>query len=222
MRSLESGVLTAITGRVVEARTLVWVVAKERESPFGDYGFGLWTDGGTFEADVVDALTGSTDTRTFAGGAILKVGDIALTSDIAVRTVDLTLSAIDANVESMVRTYDVRGAPIQIYRGFFDPDTRELVAAARARFVGFVDRAPITTSGEGEASTVTLSCASHTRELTRKNPAVRSHESQILRSATDNFYQDTGTVGEWDIAWGEVRKNAGGTGDNRGILGVST
>lgn len=211
MRSLASQELSAITGRVVEARTFIWVTARERASPFGLFGFGFWTDGGALDADVVDALTGSTVTRTFAGGAIQDIGDIALTSDIAVRTVEVQLSAIDPNVENMVRTYDVRGAPIQIYRGFFDTTTRALAAPAKPRFVGFVDRAPITTGSEGDASVVTLSCASHTRELTRKNAAVRSHESQIIRAGGDEFYKDTSVVGDWDISWGENRKPSGGS-----------
>ncbi|MFN6950989.1 MAG: hypothetical protein ACK4NE_00135 [Albidovulum sp.] len=214
MRSLAAQELSASVGRVVDARTFVWIEAVEREAPFGSQGFGFWTDGGAFTCDVVDALTGGTVERTFRGGAIIEVREIALTSDMAVRTTDIRLSAIDANVEAMVRTYDVRGAPVQIYRAFFDPETREIVAPAKPRFVGFIDGAPIATGKEGDASVVTLACASHTREFTRKNAAVRSHESQIQRSATDDFYKDTASAGEWDIAWGEVRKNAGGARGN--------
>lgn len=220
MRSLAPDEITGLSGRVLEIRTLVWVVAKSR-SGGGSVPFGFWTDGGDYQCNVIDALSGSSVSRLFRGGAIQSVGNIPLTSDIAVRNVDVQFSAIDSYVEDMIRTNDVRGVPVQIYRGFFDPSTRGLIAPARARFVGFVDRAPVTTGKEGDASGVTLSCVSHTRELTRKNPAVRSHESQIQRLSTDNFYKDTGVVGEWDIAWGENRKNAGGTPSGQRVIGFN-
>jgi hypothetical protein len=229
MRDLSADELAAIARRVVEIRSFVWVVAKTRESPISNVGIGFWTDAGVYTCDVIDALTGSTDERSFNGGAIVSLGHIPLVSDFGVRAVDIKLSAIDPAVEAMVRTYDVRGAPVQIYRGFFNPDTHELVAPARARFVGFIDAAPIATGAEGEESSVTLSCASHTRELTRKNSEVRSHESQLKRSATDTFYKDTSSVGDWEIAWGEHRQKAKsggafgivGGGGTDGFLGAS-
>lgn len=217
MRTLSAAELSGITQPVVVTREFAWITAKTRGSPVAEVNVGLWSDAGRFTCDVVDGLSGSTVSRTFYGAEVLSFPDVSLVSDISVRTVTLTLSGIGEAAEEMLRTYDLRGAPIQIYRGFFDPATMQIVSAARPRFIGFVDEAPVETASEGSESTITLSCASHTRELLRKSTDVRSHESQILRSASDDFLKDVNVVGEWDIAWGETRKNAGGTSGN-GIL----
>lgn len=216
MFSLDSAEIAALQQPVIDARNFVWITARERESPFGAYNFGFWSDGGPFTGNVKDGLTGSTVSRTFAGGGLVSVGSIPRTSDLAVRRVEVVLSAIDADAEAAFRTYSIRQAPIQIYRGLFTPGTFNLVAPAKPAFLGFVDEAPVITPAEGGAARVTLRCVSHTVELTRKNPAVRSHESQILRSATDNFYQDTATAGDREVPWGQQRKITKG-GDVFGI-----
>lgn len=211
MRSLGLATLNRIAGRVVSARSFVTIYARTRDT--GDeVPFHFWNDAGPTTVTVLDELAGGTDTRTFVGGAIVSISDIRLTSDIAVRTVDIAMSAIHASVIDMVRTHDIRAARVQIYRGYLDPATLTASEEAISRFVGFVDRAPIGTSAEGGASAITITCASHTRELTRKSTDVRSHESQLKRAAGDTFYKDTGVVGDWDISWGENRKKAGSGG----------
>jgi hypothetical protein len=52
---------------------------------------------------------------------------------------------------------------------------------------------------------VTLKCVSTTRELTRANPDVRSHESQQARHAGDDFARDVGVVGDWELFWGQTQ-----------------
>ena len=164
----------------------------------------------TVTAAVKDGRTGSTVTRDFRGlGQALQIGKIPLTCDLTIRSVDIELPHLDVIVEQLVRTYDVRGAPMQIYRGYFDPATRVLVAAAKPRFVGYVDGAPIVTPKEGGEGSITLHCVSTTRELTRTSSEVRSHESQLARTnGADDFYQDVGVVGDWDIAWGVNRSTS--------------
>lgn len=206
MFSLDSAEITALQQPVIDARNFVWITARERESPFAAYNFGFWSDGGPFTGNVKDALTGSTVSRSFAGGGLVSVGSIPRTSDLAVRRVEVVLSAIDSDAEAAFRTYSIRQAPIQIYRGLFTPGTFNLVAPAKPAFLGFVDEAPVITPAEGGAARVTLRCVSHTVELTRKNPAVRSHESQQARAPGDDCYKDVGTVGDWEVPWGEARK----------------
>lgn len=204
MRSLDAAELSAILAGTVVAREFVWITAKTRDTA-DEVTIGLWSDAGDYTCNVVDGLTGSTVSRSFKGAGLISVGDVRLISDLSVRTVDVELAAIDDQAEAALRTYDCRGAPIQIYRGFFDPNTNALVAAAKPRFVGFIDEAPIVTAEEGGVSKATLSCASHTRELTRKNSDVRSHESQLRRAAGDTLFKDTNVVADWDISWGENR-----------------
>lgn len=204
MRDLDSAEIDAIASGTdgVAARDLIFVVAKDRDT--GDpEEIGFWTGAGDATIDVKDGVTGETESRVFYGsGQLLGIGSIPLTSDIAIRSVDIDLSQIADEVQDLVREYDVRGAPIQIYRGYLDLDTHEFVAPPKARFVGYVDGAPIETPAEGGSGACTLRCVSTTRELTRTNPEVRSHESQLARAAGDAFYRDTAVVGDWDMFWG--------------------
>lgn len=205
MFSLDSAEITALQQPVIDSRNFVWITAKDRDTGLPQ-SFGFWSDGGPFTCNVRDALTNSTVSRTFAGGGLVSVGSIPRATGIAVRRVEVDLSAIDATAETAFRTYSIRQAPIQIYRGLFTPGTFNLVASAKPVFVGFVDEAPVITPAEGGAAKVTLRCVSHTVELTRKNPDVRSHESQQRRAPGDDFYKDVATVGEWEVPWGENRK----------------
>lgn len=209
MRDLDAAEITAIAARTVVARDLLWVTAKHRTTGV-DHPLGFWNDVMTVTISVKDGRTGATVARDFRGvGAALQVGKIPLTSDITIRTVDIDIPHLDTLVEELVRTYDVRGAAMQLYRGYFDPATRVMVAAAKPRFVGYVDGAPIVTPKEGGEGSITLHCVSTTRELTRTNAEVRSHESQLARAAGDWFYKDVGVVGDWDIAWGVARGKVG-------------
>lgn len=206
MRSLDTEELAAIQARTVVARDFVWVTAVDRSNgqPVSE---GFWNDVRTVSAAVKDGRTGEVVSRDFRGiGGALNIGSIPLTSDITVRSVDVELPQLDDIVQLLVRGYDVRGAPVQIYRGFFDPETRVLVAPAKPRFVGYVDGAPIVTPAEGGEGSITLNCVSTTRELTRTSSEVRSHESQLARTGgADDFFIDTVVVADWDIAWGQNR-----------------
>lgn len=212
MFSLDSAEITALQQPVIDSRNFVWFTVKDRDT--GDPAYaGFWSDAGPFTGNVKDALTGSTVSRTFAGAGLVSVGSIPRTVGLAVRRVEVVLSAIDATAEEAFRTYDMRLAPVQIYRGLFTPGTFNLVAPAKPVFVGFVDTAPVITPAEGGAARVNVSISSHTVELTRKNPDVRSHESQQRRAAGDDFYKDVNTVGDWEVPWGENRKIASGQDD---------
>lgn len=203
MRFLDAAELAAIQARTVVARDFLWVTAKDRAtgSPTSS---GYWNDHGNVTADVVDGRTGSTESRTFYGvGAALSIGSIPLTADITVRSFEITLPHLDAIVQDLVRTTDVRNAPLQLYRGYFDPTTRALVAPAKPRFVGYIDLAPIETPKESDEGSITFTCVSTTRELTRTSLEVRSYESQLQRNAGDAFYKDTSVVGDWQLFWGQ-------------------
>lgn len=211
MRDLDAAEIAAIAARTVVARDLLWVTPKNR-STGADHPLGFWNDVMTVIMSVKDGRTGATVSREFRGvAAALQVGKIQLTSDITIRSVDIELPHLDEIVGALVRTYDARNAPMQLYRGYFDPVMRAMVATAKPRFVGYVDGSPIVIPKEGGEGSVTLKCVSTTRELTRTNAEVRSHESQLARAPGDDFYKDVGVVGDWDIAWGVARgKTAGG------------
>ncbi len=111
---------------------------------------------------------------------------------------------MSSRVNDLVRTYDCKQGTVQIFRGLFDPATRTMVGPAYPRFYGFIDQSPINTPAENAEGNVTLTCTSNTQELMRSNSDTRSDASQRLRSATDNFYQDTAVVGTWQMFWGKA------------------
>jgi hypothetical protein len=190
-------------GRIIP-RDFIWLISRDRTdgSPVAE---GVWSGAGNFTASVIDPHTGGSTSRLFYGsGVVLAVGDIPLVQGITVQTLSITFSGVNAGFNDYVRTYDLKQAEIQIFRGFLDPDTRELVAPATPRFVGYIDDAPITTPKENESGSITITATSNTQELTRANSDVCSDASQRLRSSTDNFYQDVVVVGDWKAPWGQT------------------
>lgn len=202
--------ITALQGRVVSRRTLVTINSFSTESE-GTIQYNFWTDHGVATLAVIDGLTRAEESRQFEGGAIQSVSDLVFGSDLSVRSATVILSALNNSVNAMIRGSRVSQAPIQIYRLYLDPNTHAPIAPAKPRFIGFVDGAPETWAAEGDSSQWSLSCVSHTRELTRTNPAVRSHEDQLRRDPNDHFFVDAANVGEWEISWGEKRGKLGGS-----------
>lgn len=202
MREISAANQDALEARALVARDFLWIVARDRDTgdPVPD---GMWSDVGNVTAEVVDPETGDPDEREFFGsGTLIQIDDIPLVSNMSVQNVTIRMSQVEDRVEALVRTYDVKQARVEIFRGLFDPATRLLVSPAECRFVGFVDLVEIETPSENNEGGVVLTCVSHSQEITRSNPDTRSHESQILRSGTDNFFEDSGTVGDWEMFWG--------------------
>jgi hypothetical protein len=202
-RSLSAEVQTALQKTKLVARDFLWVIARDRTdgSPVA---LGAWSDVGDITASVIDPLTGGSVSRSFTGaGTLVSISDIPLVQGITVQQITVTLSQVNAAVNDFVRTYDCKQAQVQVFRGLFDTDTRELVAPATPRFSGFIDAAPITTPAEGNEGSVTFTCTSNTQELTRSNSDTSSDASQRLRSSTDNFFQDVAVVGDWQFFWGK-------------------
>ncbi len=196
---------TALQARELVARDFLWLVVRDRETglPVTD---GLWSDVGNITADVIDPDTGLADERNWYGsGTLVAIDDIPMVANLTVRNVNIRLSQIDDHINTLVRFYDAKQARVEIYRGLFDPDSREMVAPAECRFVGFVDQIEIQTPSENEEGSTTLICASHTQEMTRGNPDTRSDATQKLRGSTDNFFQDAGTTGSWELFWGSEK-----------------
>lgn len=201
--SLSAENFAALQARRLKKRDFIWFVVRDRDTgnPVTD---GYWSDIGVIDAEVIDPDTGSTVTRTFGGArGLIKFSDIPRVSNLTVQKVTITLAQVANRVNDLVRGYDCKQGKVQIFCGLFDIDTNVMVAPAFPRFVGTIDTAPITTPPAGENGDVTLSCTGNTAELTRSNPDTRSEASQRLRLSTDNFYQDTAVVSEWQQYWGK-------------------
>lgn len=208
MKTYSIDTIDALNARTLVARDFLWIKARTFDTGL-PFQYGFWSDVGDVTVTIVDPDTGLPDSRDFEGaGTLVEIGDISLVSNLSVQSVDIRLSQIDEAVASVVRGYDLRQAVVEVYRLMFDPDTRLPLAPELPRFVGFIDGAPIVTPAEGGEGGITLRCVSHTQELTRSNPDTRSHDSQILRSATDDFLVDATVVGDWETFWGQASEKA--------------
>jgi hypothetical protein len=194
---------TALQNRILMPRDFIWFVVRDRTTGAAVTD-GYWSDIGDISAQYVDPDTGGIGTRTWAGaGSLIQISDIPLVSNLTVQNITVTLSQVADRVNDLIRGYDCKQGRVEIYRGLFDPATRQMVAPAVPRFVGTIDEAPITTPKEGDSGDVSLSCTSNTVELTRSNPDTRSDASQKLRNPADGFFNDVSVVGTWQHFWGQ-------------------
>jgi hypothetical protein len=219
-RNISAANQAALEARVLVARDFLWIVARNRSTgvPVPD---GMWSDVGNVSASVIDPDTGQTVTRTWYGaGTLIAIDDIPLVSNLSAQTVNIRMSQIHDHVQQLVREYDCRQARVEIYRGLFNPETRQMVAPAECRFVGFVDKIDIRTPSENEDGAVTMTCASHTQEMFRANTETRSHETQILRATNDNFYRDAATTTSWKIFWGSKQGSVPTQKKRKKFLGI--
>lgn len=185
-------------------RDFVWISAKNRETGALESA-GFWNGLDTVDVTVVSGTTGEAETRTYtAWGSLLKIDQIQRAPEISIRTIKLNLSQISPAVQQVFRGYDTRLAPVEIHRGFMDLDTHLIIAPPVARFVGWINKAPIMTPAAGGEGSVTVDAVSHARILTRINPAKRSDESQKRRSG-DRFRRYSSVADQWDFFWGEKK-----------------
>lgn len=204
MREISLENYNALLAGNLVARDFVWFEVRTRDT--GDIVTdGYWSDVYSGSFDVIDPETGGSVSRPFAAGAgLIEISDIPLVSTLSVQQVTITLSQVSDRINTLLRTYECKQGRIEISRGLFDPISHNIVGPASSRFVGTIDEAPVVTPKENDLGNVTLTCTSHTQELSRSNPDTRSDASQKLRSETDNFYQDTPVVGTWQLFWGKA------------------
>jgi hypothetical protein len=215
MRSLTAAETTALNARVLAFRNLVWLTVKERDTNNKiDYGF--WNGESALRLTVIDALTQLPVQRTFtAAGALLSVDDLDVTSELVVREARVRLSPVDTAIRQAAFSYDMRFAPIQIYRALLNTSNMLFVSPARPRFVGFVDKVSGIDPAEGQEGNIELTCTSQMREMTRANPEVGSNDSQSRRDPDDKFLADVNVVGKWKVNWGQE----GSSSDSGGKVG---
>lgn len=205
MRYISAENQLALEQRRLIARDFVWFVAKWRDTgaPVTE---GIWSDLYNVNAEIIEPDTGITQTRSFFGaGSLVAISDIPLVANLSVQNVTISASQLHSEIERIVRDYDCQQARVEIYRGFFSPETRRMVAPATARFVGFIDTIEIETPSEDEEGAVTFTCASHTQEVTRSSAETRSSAYQKIRDPNDGFFDDADTVPEWEIWWGSEK-----------------
>ncbi|UXS00839.1 hypothetical protein [Agrobacterium tumefaciens] len=220
MRNISAENLAALEARQLVARDFLWFVVRNRATGV-QVTDGMWSDVGNVSAAVIHPDTGLPVTRDWYGsGTLVAIDDIPLVSNLSSQNVTIRMSQVSEHVQTLVRLYDCKQARVEIYRGLFDPDSRAMVAPAECRFVGFVDKLNIITPSENDEGSVTMICASHTQEMTRSNPATRSHATQILRQAGDAFYTDADTSSEWEFFWGSEKGKVATQPKRKKFLGI--
>lgn len=169
----------------------------------GEDAWGFTDFGEDVTLNVVDAVTGSSTSRDYAGdnAPILSIDPIPMKIGLEVNTIEVVLNALQPAVEAMLRGADIRNGVVQIHRGYLDPQTMLLVAPPRARFLGRVNEAPLQTGAADGQGAGTLRVVGATRELSRTNPAKRSDEQQRLRGG--DRLRRYGGITSWDYWWGE-------------------
>lgn len=203
MRSISTANQAALAARALVARDFLWFMARDRTTGAA-VPVGFWSDIENVSAQVLDPDTLLPVVRSYYGaGGLITIDDIPSVSTIQVQDVHIRMSQLDEQVANAIRGYDTKQARVEIHRGLFDPISRDLVAPAVVRFVGFVNVIEVHTGAENEDGYVDITCTSHTQELTRSNPATRSHADQQIRAPGDAFFIDAAVVGDWEFQWGE-------------------
>ncbi len=202
--ALDSTTITALEKGSLVLRDFVVISGKDPSDAPATFAF--WTGEDNVTVNVVSATDGGTDSRDFIGGGawpIEGVPSIVDTIGIEVRTLDVELSQIHPSVLDMVNGNNIRHAVVEFFRGLFNPATFALVSTPFARFLGRVDSAPRSTPAVGGTGSQKITMVSDAVDLTRINPALKSDESQKLRSA-DRFFRYADTAGQFERRWGQV------------------
>ena len=198
-----SAFLTSQTGMV--ARALVWVSARNRSTGATET-MGLWTGD-----DHQDFTIGGVVRSYFGAGSVLALEPITMATGLDVRMQRLTLAPVAPEVETLIRGYDVRLAPVEIHRALFDPVTQTLIAEPLRTFLGWIDSVSIPTPVVGGQASIEVTLASLGRSLTRSLALKQSDGTLRLRAPDDGFRKYAALSGTVDTVWGENRARAPGT-----------
>lgn len=202
MRPVSVEAMAALRERAVTLRDFLWIVARDRDTG-AEVPYGVWSDLGPISASVIDPETGAPVARGYEGaGGLVDISGVPLVSDLTAQTVTVTVSQV-ADINDLIRAYEVRRARIEVHRGLFHVGTLAQLTPAFPRFVGFVDEASIRTPPEGELGGIELTCVSHAQELGRSNTATRSDAHMQRRNPGDTFRRHAAAVGSWELRWGQ-------------------
>ncbi len=181
-------------------RWLFWATPKNRATGAVET-IAIW------DGDDHEYFSPAGSSRLYLGAAgLFSVSPLVTASGTMIQTQEVTLSGITPASEQLIRGYEARLAPCDLYLALFDPATSELIGMSR-RFVGVIDGAPIATGAANSGSTATIKMVSTARNGTRKAASKKSDEQQRLRQG-DRFRRYGDVSGVADDWWGS---NKGGT-----------
>ena len=199
MRSYDAATTDAIGAAGVDARTLVWITARNRTT-------GEPESVGLSNLDDHQTVTIGGDDRLYYGaGNLLGLDPIQAGVGLDVRMQRLTLSPLAPEVQQALSVYDPRLAAVEIHRALFEPLSGVLVAEPVRVFRGWVDTLEIDLS---DTATATLSLASASRALTRTLTLKKSDEAARRIAPNDRFREYSDTGADVSVFWGEKKHSA--------------
>ena len=196
MRTISPALSAYLAGSTgIEARVLFWITAKDRGTG-APVTFGFWN------GDDDEVFTINSVARTYHGAGDLALPEpMTFSAGLSISTYELALSPLSADVQSALRTYDPRLAPVEIHRAFFDTTSKVLLEEPTRVFKGQVDEVPIGTPEINGEATAKISMSSSAVFLTRKLTQTKSESMQRLRS-DDRFFRWTDITGQVSVSWG--------------------
>lgn len=209
-----------LEGGQLVIRDFAWFVARDRGTglPVTE---GIWSGVENVDAPIIDPDTGGITNRPFFGvGTLVSVSSIAMVVNLTAQSCAIKCSHIHAEIDRIVRDYDLQQARVELYRGLFDPKSGRIISAAAPIFIGFVDKVEAITPREGQEGSTTINCKSHMQEITRASAETRSTAYQALRNINDRFFEDVATISEREIWWGSQKGNVPTVKKQKKFLGI--
>jgi hypothetical protein len=203
----DSNTLAALASGQLVIRDFLTIFGEDSEGDPVEYCF--WTGEDDVTVNVVSPQDGSTDSRDFIGGALPQDGipNIVDSIGLEARRIEFRLSQIHADVQDMIRAGNIRLAVVELHRGLLSPATWALVSTPYARFLGRVDGAAIETPEVGGTGAAIIPAISDVIDLTKTWPALKSDETQRLRSG-DRFRRYSDTAAAVEVWWGQHKSAA--------------
>lgn len=186
--------LSARAGRY--ARTLMWFTVDNGGGPFE---VGFWDDVSDFSA-LIDGQP-----RVYFGSSVSSSPQLVAEVGLKVRTNRVDLNMLNAQVENLVRGYDLEGAAVELRTAYFDSHTRALLGTV-VEMVGEVSGADIIEPAAGGAAICELAFASAAARLDRGVPLRKSDAALQARYPGDRFRRYNEVSGSAEVSWGELTK----------------
>lgn len=207
MRNLPVEIATAIAKRQgIVVRNLFWIKAKNRITG-ADETLGIWS------GEDVQTFTVEGETRVYyGGGSFINFGELIQEAGLNIRKLVANVSPLSVEMQTVLREYEPKFAPVQVHLAFFDPETMTLLTAPFRVFKGWIDTMTINTPAVGDTASSAINMVSNARILTRLLPTKRSNENQKRRQADDTFFEYVALTGTIQTPWGTK-----GAGENRSV-----
>ena len=140
MRDLPVEIADVIAQRQgIVVRTLFWVEAKNRTTGVTET-IGIWN------GEDVQQFVINSDVRTYYGaGSFINFGELVQESGLNIRKLVANVSPLSPEMQTLLRTYEPKFAPVQVHLAFYDPENMTLIAAPFRVFKGWIDTMSINT-----------------------------------------------------------------------------